>query len=135
MADGSNAGGDTALLIAEALFDERRRLRRRLARIEIALAERGLSACAVETDDPAPKSSSRTDIDKALQATLSHAAAPLRRRDVLDAIRQCGVNIHCLNPLGSLSSHLIRCAFVVNLKGHGYWHRDRAYPKAGYHPQ
>lgn len=134
MADGSDHGAQPAPLFVEALIEERRRLQERLAVVEASLAEKGIGAADCPTNLPLPKSSPRDEIERALRTVLSHAAAPMARREVMRAIRHCGVDIRCENPLGSLSRHLARCSFVIRLPDHGYWHRDRVYPQADYTP-
>jgi hypothetical protein len=116
----------------DALLEERAALVKRLCEIDQDLLSHGyVPAHDIPSETPG-KSSSRREIESAVEKVLRHAAAPLKRRDILAAIRQCGVDLRTRNPLGSLSHYLARSEVVIRLDGHGYWHRDRPYAAAGY---
>lgn len=72
------------------------------------------------------------EFEKAVLEVLSTAESPRNRTDLLADIEAVGVVVGGSDPRNTLSARLTRMPQITNIKGHGYWLKDRAYDPAGY---
>jgi hypothetical protein len=70
--------------------------------------------------------------ERALRDLLSAAAAPVRRKTLLEGLRRSGVVVGGKDELSTLGTRLYRLSWVVNIPSRGYWLADRDFPLAGY---
>lgn len=139
-----------------ALRAERAILRARLAKIEAAISEYERWAESVselipgsqrlrphsqpEHESPAhatdaadePTASSIREFEEAARAVLRDADRPQQRGEMLAALDRGGIVVGGKDPANTLASRLTRMHDIVNLRGYGYWLKDRPYPQAGY---
>lgn len=59
---------------------------------------------------------------------------PLPRTDAFAKLREAGVVVVGKDPYNTMTTRLHRMGNIINIKGHGYWMKDRPYPTAGYDP-
>lgn len=82
----------------------------------------------------APRGSGARMLDAA-EAILRERQDPMPRADLLNAVESAGVVIGGKDPAATLASALWRDKDrFVNIKGRGYWLRDRIYSDAHYYP-
>lgn len=86
--------------------------------------ERASETLEVQKATPIPEYESQ------LRSLLEGLQEPLSRKELLNALTDRGVVVGGANELNTLGTRLHRAEWVANLKGHGYWLRDRDYEPA-----
>lgn len=76
--------------------------------------------------------SDKATIDAAIEAVLNTTTTPLHARDIEGRLRALGVLIGGSDPSKSVNKRLSTKPYVTRLADHGYWHRGRDYPPAGW---
>jgi hypothetical protein len=71
-------------------------------------------------------------IDAALRRVMETTTTPIRRREITARISAMGLALESKNPIALIGNRIAGTDYVVRLKGHGYWHRDRPYAPAGW---
>jgi hypothetical protein len=90
-----------------------------------------------DTPDATPeiRKSSMEDFEAVSDELFATIDRPLQRKPLLEALEARGLVIGGREPLNTLSARMNRKANVINLKGHGFWRRDRPYQPARYVPE
>lgn len=83
----------------------------------------------------APKASSMEDFTDAVNDLLDQIDRPLQRTPLFEALEARGIVIDGKEPLNTLSARMTRMENVINIKGHGFWRKDRPYAPADYVPE
>lgn len=85
-----------------------------------------------------PQKSKETEIEEFNAVTnllLDQIDRPLQRTPLFEALEARGIVVGGKEPLNTLSARMARMDNVVNLKGFGFWKRDRPFAPANYFPQ
>ena len=90
-----------------------------------------------DTPDAAPKieQSSMEEFEAVTDALFATIDRPLQRGPLLEALEARGLIIGGKEKLNTLSARMNRKTNVMNLKGHGFWRKDRPYAPADYVPE
>lgn len=72
------------------------------------------------------------EFEAAVRAILGSADNPLQRGPLLEALTEHNIVVVGQVPANTMGTRLSRMKDVVNLKGHGYWLRERDFPRAGH---
>ncbi|VDS10071.1 hypothetical protein PARHAE_03282 [Paracoccus haematequi] len=72
------------------------------------------------------------EFEKAVLEVLGTAESPRNRTDLLSDLEAAGIVVGGSDPRNTLSARLTRMPQIINLKGHGYWLKDRPYEPAMY---
>jgi hypothetical protein len=83
----------------------------------------------------APKASSMEDFTDAVNDLLDQIDRPLQRTPLFEALEARGIVIDGKEPLNTLSARMTRMENVTNIKGFGFWRKDRPYAPADYVPE
>lgn len=86
----------------------------------------GEASTSMVTPTPIP------EYEQHLREILTATERPIQRSNLLKMLNERGVVVGGAKELNTLGTRLHRTDWVVNLKGHGYWLRDRGYGPAGH---
>ena len=149
----ANAVKENVMDVRKALQDERRALQQRFAEIDTILSEyeklearasavmHGPSVTVVGENrahsDPTARPpkvvesnnqlTPPKEFGRHLRAILNDLTKPIKRKDLLLALRRRGVIVGGKNELNTLGTRLFRLPWVRNISGQGYWLKQLRY--------
>lgn len=139
-----------------SLRDERARLQARIKQLDELLErydawEREASSILLGTEptrapvqeptvseaEPATETHEGTPLPEfvaAAERMFREAERPLPRSEAFDRLKEMGVIVVGKDPHNTMTTRIHRMGNIINIKGHGYWLKDRPYQQGGYDP-
>ena len=102
---------------------------------DVAVATVTNALLGIPPQASAPKPSSMEEFTDAVNDLLDQIDRPLQRTPLFEALEARGIVIDGKEPLNTLSARMTRMENVTNIRGHGFWRKDRPYAPADYVPE